>query len=317
MKRRYFIQKPVYGKTSADPIKVSQMSKKVKLKGQGKDRSEAATGGKSTSVAEEDVREAVRTRYSRLATTSGTSCCGPSTQTMCSCGSLYPQAEIVNLPEDAVAVSAGCGNPTAIASLKPGMTVVDLGSGGGIDAFLSAKKIGPSGKVYGIDATPEMIYRARKTAKENGYGNVEFRLGEIEHIPLDAGTADVVISNCVINLSPDKEQVFREAFRILKPGGRLAVSDIVLLKELPDAIRKDMKAWSECVSGAISEEKYIGALRTAGFDNIKVEDRVIYTHDQLVSYLQDAPSASATKAANVDLAQLVASYKITAVKPKK
>jgi arsenite methyltransferase len=269
----------------------------------------------STSPAEEEVREAVRRRYARLATSDGSSCCGQTQETMCSCGGLYPQAEIVNLPEEAVAVSAGCGNPTAIASLKPGMTVVDLGSGGGIDAFLSAKKVGPSGKVYGIDATPEMIYRARKTAKENGYDNVEFRLGEIEHIPLDDGVADVVISNCVINLSPDKGQVFKEAFRILKPGGRIAVSDIVLLKDLPEDIRRDLKAWSECVSGAISEEQYLGAIKKAGFDKPKVEDRVIYTHDQLVSYLQDAPIAE--KAAKVDLAQLVASYKITAQKPKK
>src|SRR4030042_884547 len=270
---------------------------------------------KSPPVAEEEVREAVRRRYARLATSDSSSCCGQTKETMCNCGELYPQAEIVNLPEDAVAVSAGCGNPTAIASLKSGMTVVDLGSGGGIDAFLSAKRVGPSGKVYGIDATPEMIYRARRTAKENGYDNVEFRLGEIEHIPLDNGVADVVISNCVINLSPDKEQVFKAAFRILKPGGRIAVSDIVLLKDLPEDIRRDLKAWSERVSGAISEEQYIGAREEAGFDKPKVEDRVIYTHDQLVSYLQDAPIAE--KAAKVDLARLVACLKITSKKPTK
>ncbi len=272
---------------------------------------------RSPPIAEEEVREAVRRRYSKLATTGTSGCCGSTKETMCSCGDLYPQAEIVNLPEEAVAVSAGCGNPTAIASLKPGMTVVDLGSGGGIDAFLSAKKVGPSGKVYGIDATPEMIYRARKTAKDNGYGNVEFRLGEIEHMPLDDSVADVVISNCVINLSPDKEQVFREAFRILKPGGRIAVSDIVLMKDLPEDIRRDLKAWSECVSGAVSEEMYIGAMMKAGFEKVKVEDRVVYTREQLVSYLQDTPMSTTSKAANVDLGQLVASYKITAVKPKK
>ena len=269
----------------------------------------------SPPIAEEDVREAVRRRYAGLATSDRSSCCGQTPETMCNCSAIYPQAEIVNLPEEALAVSAGCGNPTAIASLKSGMTVVDLGSGGGIDAFLSAKKVGPSGRVYGIDATPEMIYRARKTAKENGYDNVEFRLGEIEHIHLDDGVADVVISNCVINLSPNKEQVFKEAFRILKPGGRIAVSDIVLLKDLPEDIRRDLKAWSECVSGAVSEDQYIGAMKKAGFDKPKVEDRVIYTHDQLVSYLQDAPISE--KAAKVDLAQLVASYKITAQKPKK
>ena len=277
----------------------------------------AAKKSGSPPIAEEEVRDAVRRRYAKLATSDGSACCGTTKETMCSCGDIYPQAEIVNLPEEAVAVSAGCGNPTAIASLKSGMTVVDLGSGGGIDAFLSAKKVGPSGKVYGIDATPEMIYRARKTAKENNYANVEFRLGEIEHIPLNDSVADVVISNCVINLSPDKGQVFKEAFRILKPGGRIAVSDIVLLKDLPEDIRRDLKAWSECVSGAISEEMYIGAIKDAGFEKVKVEERVIFTHGQLVSYLQDAPMATTSKAANMDLSQLVASYKISAVKPKK
>ncbi len=301
-----------------------EMPVKPMKKAQGRKDDRAAPSGaakqlRSPPVAEEEVREAVRRRYAKLATSDSSdssACCGPTQQTMCSCSDIYPQAEIVNLPEDAVAVSAGCGNPTAIASLKPGMTVVDLGSGGGIDVFLSAKKVGPSGKVYGIDATPEMIYRARKTAKENGYQNVEFRLGEIEHIPLEDGVADVVISNCVINLSPEKEQVFKEAFRVLKPGGRIAVSDIVLLKDLPEDIRRDLRAWSECVSGAVSEEMYLGAIKKAGFEKPKVEDRVIYTHDMLVSYLQDAPISDKV-AAKVDLAQLVASYKISAQKPKK
>ena len=267
-------------------------------------------------ISEEDVRKAVRERYTKLANQEA-SCCGPSVSTMCSCGSLYPNAEILSLPQDAISVSAGCGNPTAIASLKPGMTVVDLGSGGGIDVFLAAKKVGPQGKVFGIDATPEMIYRARTTAKETGYDNVEFRLGEIEHMPLDRDVADVVISNCVINLAPDKGRVFEEAFRILKPGGKLAVSDIVLLKDLPDSIRKNLKAWSECVSGAISEKEYLGAIKSAGFENIKVEDRVIYTHDQLVSYLNDAISDPDSKLKGTDLSQIVGSYRISARKPVK
>jgi SAM-dependent methyltransferase len=272
--------------------------------------------GKRTEVREEDVRRAVRQRYSDLALT-GSSCCGPSPSTMCSCGSLYPAADVISLPAEAVAVSAGCGNPTAIAGLKPGMTVVDLGSGGGIDAFLSAKKVGPKGKVFGIDATHEMIMRARKTAKENGYDNVEFRLGEIEHMPLDGGIADVIISNCVINLSPDKGQVFREAFRVLKPGGKLAVSDIVLLKDLPEKMRSDMGAWSECVSGAVSEKEYMGALSDAGFEKIKVEERAIYTHEQLSDYIKGSESEVYAKVAGIDLSQLVASYKISAMKPKK
>lgn len=266
---------------------------------------------------EEEVRKAVRDRYGALALTPS-SCCGSKTETMCGCSEIYPNAEIISLPSEAVAVSAGCGNPTAIANLKPGMTVVDLGSGGGIDCFLSAKKVGSKGKVYGIDATPEMIHRARRTAGENGYDNVEFRLGEIEHMPLDDQVADVVISNCVINLSPDKEQVFKEAFRVLKPGGKLAVSDIVLLKDLPVEVAKDLRAWSECVSGAVSEKEYIGAMKKAGFGDIKVQERAIYTHEQLSDYLKDTDMAGISKVAGtMDLSNLVASYKISAAKPEK
>ncbi|MEM0344261.1 MAG: arsenite methyltransferase [Thermoplasmata archaeon] len=261
------------------------------------------------------VREAVRERYTKLAK-SEAPCCTPTTTSSCGCGGIYPQAEILSLPSDAIAVSAGCGNPTAIARLKPGMVVVDLGSGGGIDVFLAAKKVGDKGKVYGIDATPEMIYRARRTAAENGYRNVEFRLGEIEHVPLESGIADVVISNCVINLSPDKEQVFREAFRILKPGGRLAVSDIVLMGELPEAIRQDLKGWSECISGAVSEKEYIGAMKRAGFKKVTVEERRVFTHEQLSELLSGSDDAPARSVGGVDLGRLVASYKISAVKPK-
>ena len=267
-------------------------------------------------VPEEDVRRAVRERYSKLAL-GNASCCGPTSAPKCGCSEIYPQAEIISLPSEAVAVSAGCGNPTAIAGLKPGMTVVDLGSGGGIDVFLSARKVGPKGKAIGIDGTPEMIYRARATAKENSFDNVEFRLGEIEHIPLDEGVADVVISNCVINLSPQKEQVFREAFRVLRPGGKLAVSDIVLLKDLPEEIRKDLRAWSKCVSGAVSEAEYIGAMKKAGFEKIKVEERAIYTHEQLADYVKDTPAEQYAKVSGIDLSDLVASYKISALKPKK
>ena len=278
-------------------------------------RNVAGRKAKRESISEEDVRAAVKKRYAALA--QGGSCCGSAPETMCHCGDIYPKADIISLPEEAIAVSAGCGNPTAIANLKPGMTVVDLGSGGGIDVFLSAKKVGSKGMVYGIDATPEMIHRARRTAKENGYTNVEFRLGEIEHMPLHDKVADVVISNCVINLSPDKEQVFKEAFRVLKPGGKLAVSDIVLLKDLPVEVANDLRAWSECVSGAVSEKEYIGAMRKAGFGDIKVQERAIYTHKQLSDYLKDTDMGGISKTAGMDLSNLVASYKISAAKPQK
>ena len=263
----------------------------------------------------DEIRGAVREHYGNLAKT-GSSCCSTK-ESSCGCGGLYSQTEILSLPQDAIAVSAGCGNPTAIASLKPGMVVVDLGSGGGIDAFLSARKVGPKGLVYGIDMTPEMIHRARKTARETGIENVEFRLGEIEHIPLDAGVADVVISNCVINLSPDKQQVFKEAFRVLKPGGRLAVSDIVLISELPEDIRENLTAWSSCVSGAVSEKEYVGAMKNAGFEQIKVEDRVVYTHEQLSDYLKSYEYADRPELRGRNLSELIASYRITAVRPRK
>jgi arsenite methyltransferase len=288
-------------------------SKDTKTKKSVGAKSGSASSKKPTA---EEIRKAVRDNYTKLAMTES-SCCSTTESASCGCGGLYPQAEIVSLPSEAVAVSAGCGNPTAIANLKSGMTVVDLGSGGGIDCFLSAKKVGEKGKVIGIDATPEMIWRARKTADENGFKNVEFRLGEIEHMPLERDTADVIISNCVINLSPDKEQVFRDAFRVLKPGGKLAVSDIVLLKDLPDFVRHDLGTWSKCVSGAIREDEYMGAMKRAGFEKIKVEDRVVYTHDQLLGYAEGTVSFDDAKLKGVNLADLVASYKISAVKPKK
>ena len=276
----------------------------------------------ASSEKEDEVRHAVREHYKQLALKQ-TPCCGSDRSTMCGCGSIYSESDVSSLPSESVSVSAGCGNPTAIAGLKEGMTVVDLGSGGGIDAFLSSKKVGPKGRVYGIDATPEMIHRARKTARENGFDNVEFRLGEIEHMPLPDGCADVVISNCVINLSPAKQQVFDEAFRVLRPGGKLAVSDIILLKELPESLRNDMAAWSSCVSGAVLESEYIGAIEKAGFTKVEVEDRAVYTHEQLSAYIQDsdqgveatAVRSFSGKKDRMDLSGTVASYRISAVKP--
>ena len=256
---------------------------------------------------ENEIRGAVRDRYKQLAQRDS-SCCGQPEGTKCACKAIYPSKEIISLPSEVIAVSAGCGNPTAIAELRQGMVVVDFGSGGGIDVFLASKQVGPKGKVYGIDATPEMVTRARRTAEENGFDNVEFRLGEIEHVPLESNVADVLISNCVINLSPDKRQVFREAFRILKPGGRLAVSDMVLLRDLPREIRKDLIAWSSCLSGALPEEDYIGAIKSAGFERIEVVKKVEFSDEQLRSGVAD-------RALDVDLSSLAASVGVVAFKP--
>jgi SAM-dependent methyltransferase len=261
----------------------------------------------SETLQEDEIRKAVRDRYRQVAVKE-VPCCSQESEAMCGCRGIYSSPEVQSLPAEALVASAGCGNPTAIAELREGMTVVDLGSGGGIDVFLASKRVGADGKVYGVDATPEMISRARRTAKENGFDNVEFRLGEIEHIPLESGIGDVVISNCVINLSPDKRQVFSEAFRILKHGGKLAVSDIVLLRELPPELRKDMAAWSACVSGALLEEDYIETIRGAGFESVEVVDKVVYSEEQLKSYIS-------SESPGQNLASLVASCRVTAAKP--
>lgn len=188
-------------------------------------------------------------------------------------GSKYKEEQLSSLPEG-TDMGLGCGNPTALASLKEGETVVDLGSGGGIDCFLAAKAVGPGGRVIGIDMTPEMINKARVNAQKGKFSNVEFRLGEIENIPVDDNEADCIISNCVINLSPDKQKVFAEAYRILKPGGRLMVSDIVLTEELPDRVKKSVEAYVSCIAGAEMKDSYLGKLKDAGFTDIEVLEEV-------------------------------------------
>jgi ubiquinone/menaquinone biosynthesis C-methylase UbiE len=180
----------------------------------------------------------------------------------------YSPEELAAVPEDAN-LGLGCGNPTALAGLKPGETVLDLGSGAGIDCFLAAKKVGPSGRVIGVDMTAEMIDRARENARKNGIANVEFRLGEIENLPVADGTVDVILSNCVINLSTDKPRVFREAFRVLRPGGRMMVSDLALKKPLPKAIRDSVEAYVACIAGAMVKDEYLGAIRDAGFKDVE------------------------------------------------
>ena len=224
-------------------------------------------------MSNEGIRKTVRERYGQRAQ-ARTSCCG--TSQSC-CGSVkspsqalgYTEQQLSAIPEGAD-LGLGCGNPTALASLVEGETVLDIGSGAGIDCFLAAQAVGPSGRAIGVDMTAEMIDRARENARVNGIENVEFRLGEIEHLPVADGSVDVVISNCVVNLSPDKPQVFRDTFRALKPGGRMLLSDIVLLRELPDAIRESIEAYVGCVAGASMKANYLAAIEEAGFEDVEV-----------------------------------------------
>ena len=227
-----------------------------------------------------DIKRAVRDQYGRIAAAGKRpdGCCVPdcctdgATQvTACSGQDLgYSAAQLADLP-DGADMGLGCGNPAAIAALRPGQTVLDLGSGGGIDCFLAAKQVGSTGKIIGVDMTPEMIDRAREGAAKADVGNVEFRLGQIEHLPVADGTADVILSNCVINLSPDKPAVFREAFRVLKPGGRLAISDIVATAPLPEEVRKNVELYVGCVAGAATIDELQSMLAKAGFTDIRIE----------------------------------------------
>jgi arsenite methyltransferase len=229
------------------------------------------------------IKEQVRERYAREANRvlekSGKAlCCGASGS--CSdpiTSDLYAAEDMAGLPADAVAASLGCGNPTALAELRPGETVLDLGSGGGIDVLLSARRVGPAGKAYGLDMTDEMLALARQTQRTAGVDNVEFLKGEIENIPLPDNSVDVIISNCVINLSADKGRVMREAFRVLKPGGRFAVSDVVVRCAMPPEIQKKIELWAGCVAGALAESDYRAKLGAAGFENIEIEPTRIYT----------------------------------------
>jgi arsenite methyltransferase len=217
----------------------------------------------------EAIRSAVREGYAKVATT-GIPCCGPACSSQATGRHVGYTDEEMNAVPDGANLGLGCGNPTAIASLQEGETVIDLGSGGGFDCFLAAAQVGTSGRVIGVDMTPEMLDLARENARKGGYGNVEFRLGEIENLPAADNAADVVVSNCVINLSPDKGRVFREAYRVLKPGGRLMVSDIVLLRDLPREIRASVEAYVGCVAGAVAKDAYMEAIRDAGFQDVKI-----------------------------------------------
>jgi len=244
----------------------------------------------STKIETGTIHPVVREHYANAARQS-TSCCGEKSE--CGCGGdkgakysgseFYEKEAFENIPEDISSFSLGCGNPIALASLRSGETVVDLGSGGGLDCFLASKKVGDKGRVVGVDMTPEMLDKARNNLAKLGFENVEFRLGEIEHLPIADATVDVVISNCVVNLSPDKPQVFREVLRVLKPGGRLAISDIVTDGELPSALKKDMEAWAGCISGALDVNDLKEMLKSTGFVNIQVEPK--YFDDAALSDL--------------------------------
>jgi SAM-dependent methyltransferase len=300
-------------------------------------------------VTDEKIKEAVRQAYGDIASRfveepSRPSCCGPSQPTNC-CGPseaavertntavrFYSAEELTSLPGSVTDISMGCGNPIAIAGLQPGEVVLDLGSGGGIDCFLAAKQVGSEGRVIGLDMTPDMIKLARRNAKKVGATNVEFRYGEMEDIPLPDESVDVIISNCVINLSPDKDTVFGEAYRVLRPGGRLSVSDIVVDGDLPQSIRSRLDAWASCIAGALDESVYLGKIRAAGFEEVEVVSRDYTDPDQITeeemrllvvgtdSQVTEGEEAQVLQGeaglSPRDLARKVASIKITAHKPR-
>jgi SAM-dependent methyltransferase len=240
-----------------------------------------------------DIKEVVKERYGQAALRvrgGGSSCCGATAATGCAdpmTSNLYDASQAGQIPEEALLASLGCGNPTALAQLKAGEVVLDLGSGGGIDVLLSARRVGPTGKAYGLDMTDEMLALANDNKRKSGIENVEFLRGEIEQIPLPDNSVDVIISNCVINLSADKSRVLREAFRVLKPGGRLAVSDVVTRGEILPEIRQSVLLWAGCVAGALDEDEYRGKLAAAGFERVDVEPTRIYRAEDAREFLND------------------------------
>jgi arsenite methyltransferase len=270
------------------------------------------------------IREIVKEKYGQAALrvtnkTGGSSCCGGAAASGVSCcdpitSNLYDDAQASQIPEEAMLASLGCGNPTALAQLSPGETVLDLGSGGGIDVLLSARRVGPTGKAYGLDMTDEMLALANENRRKAGAENVEFLKGEIERIPLPDNSVDVVISNCVINLSADKDRVLREAFRVLKPGGRFAVSDVVTRGEIAPEIRQSVLAWVGCIAGALEEDEYRGKLSAAGFEQIEIEPTRIYRIDDAREFLSSSGINVDAIAARVD--EKFMSAFVRAVKPE-
>jgi len=272
----------------------------------------------------EEIGKAVRERYGDIAK-QGSSCCGPAKSC---CGSTdlaqdisknigYSQEDLNAVPEGAN-LGLGCGNPVALASLKEGEVVLDLGSGAGFDCFLAAKQVGKTGKVIGVDMTAEMLERARENTRKGNFDNVEFRLGEIENLPVGDNQVDIIISNCVINLSPNKERVFKEAFRVLRPGGRLMVSDIVLLKELPEEIKNSVAAYISCIAGATTKKEYLKEIQEAGFKETKVQGEAAFPTEFLVNdptVREVAKNLKLSRKKAEDLASSVVSIKVSAIKP--
>ena len=270
-----------------------------------------------------DIKSIVREKYGNIAAASGSccpsaSCCGGPALTDIGKKIGYAESDIAAVPEGAN-LGLGCGNPIALASLKEGETVLDLGSGAGFDCFLAAGRVGPKGKVIGVDMTPEMIERARENAGKDGIENVEFRLGDIEQLPVEDGSVDVIISNCVINLAPDKARVFKEAFRVLKPGGRLMVSDIVLTKPLPDFVKNSVAAYVGCVAGAALKEDYLAAMKQAGFENVTVQGEAPFPVDCIKT---DPMLAGLAESLNLSMEEMarqatetVVSARVSGIKP--
>jgi SAM-dependent methyltransferase len=272
---------------------------------------------------EKDIKSVVREKYGNIAATSGSccrsvSCCdGPAVIAEIGKKIGYAEADLSAAPEGAN-LGLGCGNPIALASLKEGETVLDLGSGAGFDCFLAADRVGKTGRVIGVDMTPEMIERATENARKDGIENVEFRLGDIEHLPVEDRSVDVIISNCVINLAPDKGRVFQEAFRVLKPGGRLMVSDIVLTRPLPDFVKNSVAAYIGCVAGAALKEDYLGAMRQANFEDVTVQSETPFpvdcvTTDPMLAALAESLNLSMEKLAQ-QATETVVSVRVSGIK---